>query len=558
MSFRVGLVLLVILLLLLSGSVLVFEGYYADRVYPGVSVWGVDVGGMQLEQAIGALERGLGLDAPVVTLYGPQRSWSVRLVDLGLRLDPRATLMQAYYLGRDPASSWIARLWTHGQLLAYGADFPPIVVYDEQVARFYLDALAKQIDVPVVDAALSLDDSTPVVHPAQAGRYVDVEATLAALSEAVIGLRPAEVKLVVREIQPAIADAESARQEAEALLARPLTLVLGQPREGDPGPWLIPAKELVAALDVQASGGELHIVLNEEPLRAFLEPLTDVLAIEPVDAWFRFDDALGQVEPISPSVDGRVLDVDASVARIVQALQAGERHVPLVMRTVAPRYPDTATAEELGIVELVAEGDSYFIDSPSARDRNIRIAAPKFSGIIIGPGETFSFNHYLGEVSAAAGYDESYITAGDQLAIEVGGGICQVSTTAFRAAFWGGYPIVEWWYHNHRIGYYELMGAGVGMDATVYSPHVDFKFVNDRLHPLLIETEIVEGAHRLIFRFYSTADGRQVEKEGPEITGETAPAPPIYKLDESLAPGTVVRWQSAVNGLTATVRRRVR
>jgi vancomycin resistance protein YoaR len=245
------------------------------------------------------------------------------------------------------------------------------------------------------------------------------------------------------------------------------------------------------------------------------------------------------------------------MAVIVRELEAGSHYVPLELEVIAPRYPDAALAEEVGIVELVAEGDSYFIGSPSGRDRNIRLAATKFDGIVIPPGETFSFNHFLGEVSAEAGYDESYISAGEQLAIEVGGGICQVSTTAFRAAFWGGYPIVERWPHNNRIGYYELRKAGVGMDATVYSPYVDFKFVNDREYPLLIETEVEDAGHRLVFRFYSTDDGRQVEKEGPDVTGKTKPGPPIYQLDEDLDPGTVIKWQSAVDGQTAVVTRKV-
>jgi vancomycin resistance protein YoaR len=160
-------------------------------------------------------------------------------------------------------------------------------------------------------------------------------------------------------------------------------------------------------------------------------------------------------------------------------------------------------------------------------------------------------------VTVEQGYDESYVTAGEQLAIEVGGGICQVSTTAFRAAFWGGYPITERWAHNNRIGYYELRGAGLGMDATVYSPHVDFKFVNDSPYPLLIETEVEDAEHRLVFRFYSTDDGRRVEAEDVVVSDETEPGPPIYQLDEDLEPGSVIRWQSAVDGLTATVERRV-
>ncbi len=555
MKIRLLCVFLCSFLILLFGSVLAFELYYAKRIYPGVWVWTVGVGGKRPEEAAAVLEDGLGLNAPLVYLRSPDRSWGVRPTDLGLRLNPQATLAPAYQLGRD--RSWAGNLLTHLRLLAYGENFPPIVVYDERVARFYLEALAEQVDLSPTDATLSLDGVVPIANPARSGRYLDVEATLVALVPAVTRLAPAEVEMVVHEIPPATTDAEQALAEAEALLADSLMLVLAHPREGDPGPWALPPEQLATMLVARAESGALHAALDEDVLRAYLEGLAPALVIEPVDARFHFNEGTGQLEPISPSTEGRALDVGASVVRIVQELAAGNRYVPLVVQAVPPRYPDTATAAESGIVELVAEGDSYFIGSPSGRDHNIRLAAPKFDGIVVAPGETFSFNHYLGEVTAEAGYDESYITAGEQLAIEVGGGICQVSTTAFRAAFWGGYPIVNRWYHHYRVGYYELMGAGVGMDATVYSPQVDFRFTNDRPHPLLIETEVEETAHRLVFRFYSTDDGRRVEREEPVVSDETEPGPPIYQLDQELEPGTVIRWQSAVNGLTATVERRV-
>ena len=555
MKIRLLCVFLCSFLILLFGSVLAFELYYAKRIYPGVWVWTVGVGGKRPEETAAVLEDGLGLNAPLVYLRSPDRSWGVRPTDLGLRLNPQATLALAYQLGRD--RSWAGNLLTHLRLLAYGENFPPIVVYDERVARFYLEALAEQVDLSPTDATLSLDGVVPIANPARSGRYLDVEATLVALVPAVTRLAPAEVEMVVHEIPPATTDAEQALAEAEALLADSLMLVLAHPREGDPGPWALPPEQLATMLVARAESGALHAALDEDALRAYLEGLAPALVIEPVDARFHFNEGTGQLEPISPSAEGRALDVGASVVRIVQELAAGNRYVPLVVQAVPPRYPDTATAAESGIVELVAEGDSYFIGSPSGRDHNIRLAAPKFDGIVVAPGETFSFNHYLGEVTAEAGYDEAYITAGEQLAIEVGGGICQVSTTAFRAAFWGGYPIVNRWYHHYRVGYYELMGAGVGMDATVYSPQVDFRFTNDRPYPLLIETEVEETAHRLVFRFYSTDDGRRVEREEPVVSDETEPGPPIYQLDQELEPGTVIRWQSAVNGLTATVERRV-
>jgi vancomycin resistance protein YoaR len=555
-SLTYGLLLIsVVLVCLLLGSVAAFELIYADRIYPGVWIWNVDVGGMPVEEAAEVLDRSLEFDVPLVVLRRGEQVWPVRPVDLGFRVDPIASLAPAYRIGRD--GSWVDNLVTHGQLLIESVNLPPIFVYDTRVPREYLYTLARQIDQPPTDANLALDGFKPVASAARVGHQLDVETTLTALLPAVPELKPVEVTLVVDEIPPAIVDAEAARSQLEALLAEPLTLVLADPREEDPGPWVVPPEDILTLLGVYASDGALEVRLHEEAVRSYLLAIAPALVIEPVDARFHFNEVTRKLEPIQPSEDGRALDVEASAARIVQGLTAGNRQVSLVLKTVPPRYPDTATAEELGIITKVAEGDSYFIGSPSGRDHNIRLAAKQFDGIVVAPGDTFSFNHYLGEVSAEAGYDESYVTAGEELAIEVGGGICQVSTTAFRAAFWGGYPIVERWYHNHRIGYYELRGAGLGMDATVYSPHVDFRFTNDRAYPLLIETEIVDASHRLVFRFYSTDDGRQVEKEDPVITDEAKPGPPIYQLDEDLAPGKVTRWQSAVNGLTATVVRKV-
>lgn len=555
MKIRIVSIAFLVLAAALLCSALGFELYHAGRIYPGVQVQGVALGGMRPDQAAAALTSGLGLNDPLVTLRGPDRSWQVSPTDLGIRLDARATVEAAYNLGRE--FSWGENLLSHLELLSLGLNLPPVIVYDEQTTRLYLETLAEQIDFPPTDASLSLDGLTPVVNPSQPGRRLDVEATLEALTPALTGLTPAEIDLVVRQVPPPVADAEPARCEAESLLDGPLTLLLADPLEGDPGPWTLAPEQLAQMLVVRANDGALHAALDEDALRAYLEEIAPTLAIEPVDARFHFDAETGQLEPISPSSAGRTLDVGASVVRIVQELAAGNRYAPLVAPPVAPRYPETSTAEELGIVEQVAEGESYFIGSPSGRDHNIRLAAARFDGVVVAPGETFSFNYYLGPVTAEAGYDESYITAGEQLAIGIGGGICQVSTTAFRAAFWGGYPITERWAHYQRVGYYELRGGGVGMDATVYSPNVDFKFVNDRLTPLLIETEVEEATHRLIFRFYSTDDGRRVESAGAVVSDETEPGAPIYQLVETLAPGTVIPWQSAVGGLTATVERKV-
>jgi len=550
---RIGLLLLSMASLgvLLVGLGMAYEAWCADRIYPGVRIWGVPVGGMRPEAAADLLRERLPFpDEASFQLKGPDHVWIAHPADLGITLAAEATAQMAWRVGHDPDEGPL----DHLRLLLNGRNLPPILSFNPQQARLYLEALAEQIDHPPADATLRLEGAEPAVTPARAGRALDMEASLERVLQAIENLRD-EADLVVREVPPRVTHVEAARAQAEALFSEPFALVLPHPQESDPGPWFIAPEELATMLTVQAAGDRLQIVPDEAGIRAYLESLAPALVIEPVDARFHFNEETGQLVPIAPSAEGRALDVEASLQNVLRALEAGEHAAPLILQVVLPRYPETATAEELGIRELVAEGDSYFIGSPSGRDHNIRLAASKFDGIVIPPGGVFSFNHYLGEVSAEAGYDESYITAGEQLAIEVGGGICQVSTTAFRAALWGGYPILERWFHHHRVGYYELRGYGPGFDATVYSPQVDFKFRNDRPTALLIETEIEEEAHRLIFRFYSTDDGRRVEVKGPVVTDETEPGPPIYQLDESLPPGTVIEWQSAQNGLTATMER---
>ncbi len=547
--------LLLILIVLLVGSIGIHEALHANRIYPGVSVWGTEVGGLLPNRASTKLQDSSRLHDPLITLIGPDRSWNVRPSDLGLQLESASTLERAFRLGRQ--RPWPGRLVSRLELLAYGANVAPTFTYDESQARRYLETLSEQVNISPSDAELTLEGITPRVKPAEPGRRLNIDRTLTALSPAVTQLSPATVDLVVEEIFPAITDATVAEAEIERLLKSELTLTVADPAEDDPGPWVIHPEELADMLQLHSESGVLGASLDEETLQARLERIAPALEIEPVDARYHFNELTESLEPIAASHEGRTLDVDGSVRRIVEALEAEEREVPLVIEEVPPAYPDTATAAELGIVDLVATGESYFIGSPTGRDHNIRLAASQFDGLVIPPGETFSFNHYLGEITAEAGYDASFITAGEQLAMGVGGGICQVSTTAFRAAFWGGYPVTERWAHSQRVAYYELRGGDVGMDATIYSPVVDLKFVNDRSAPLLIETEVEEGAHRLLFRFYSTDDGRTVEMEGPIITDETTPGPPIYELDEDLAPGTVTKWQSAVDGLTATVYRRV-
>jgi len=262
--------------------------------------------------------------------------------------------------------------------------------------------------------------------------------------------------------------------------------------------------------------------------------------------------AIDQLEVIQRATIGRSLDIEASISVINEKLIAGEHEVVLDMEYANPPVTDEMTAEQLGVRELVSSYTSFFYGSNAARIQNITLAAGRFHGILVPPGSTFSMADALGDVSLDSGYAEALIIFGDRTIKGVGGGVCQVSTTLFRTAFFGGYPIAERYAHAYRVGYYELTASGgynpdlAGLDATVYAPVVDFKFTNDSTAWLLMETYVDENARTLTWKFYSTSDGRTVEWDtsGPQNIVE--PEKPIYEENPELSQGEIkqVDWEA--------------
>jgi vancomycin resistance protein YoaR len=294
-------------------------------------------------------------------------------------------------------------------------------------------------------------------------------------------------------------------------------------------------------------------------LRQHLEPLAGPLTQTPQNARFIFNDETKQLELLQPSRSARQLNIDATIARIKDALGQDTHSVPLVLDVIAPAVPDTATAAELGITQLVSEQSTYFAGSSAERVRNIEVAGARFHGLLVAPGATFSFNEHLGDVSLDSGFAEALIIYGGRTIRGVGGGVCQVSTTVFRAAYFGGFPVEERYSHAYRVSYYERgdVWRGPGLDATVYAPLVDFKFTNDSPSWLLMEVYVNPGASRITWRFYSTSDGRQVTVSPAEVTN-LVPAPePLYEEDASLAAGEVKQTDYAAEGADVAVYRTI-
>ncbi len=252
-------------------------------------------------------------------------------------------------------------------------------------------------------------------------------------------------------------------------------------------------------------------LINESAIKAHLEDLARKVNSDPADAKFAVTD--GKVTTFAPEQAGISLDVAKSTQTIITALKSNPlpKQIPLNFNSKKPEI-NYSEVNNLGIASLIGEGTSNFKGSPSNRIHNIKVATERYNGVLIKPGEEFSFVKILGEVDGDHGYLPELVIKNNTTEPEFGGGICQVSTTAFRAAIYSGLKITARKNHAYPVSYYNPQG----MDSTVYIPNPDLRFKNNTPGYILIQTKIVGTV--LTFDFFGTDDGRKTTIDGPRIT----------------------------------------
>ncbi|MCG2769858.1 MAG: VanW family protein [Anaerolineae bacterium] len=548
-------------------AMIIHQAHYAQRIYPGVRVEEMDLRGKARSEAKTLLEDYYRdyAQRPIL-LSDAQQSWMASLADMGVSVDINATVAAAYALGRSGEFRHDIR--TQLELLLKDRSLTPVLDLDEGRCAVYLGRLARDIDHPARNASLVITGLQVRVEPSRPGRELAVAATCQRLREQ-LGSSPLErLELSVVEIRPPVLDVEMGRAQAERILSAPIILSFSdRVPDAEDGTALTESKrtwtldqaalaKMLVIRQVATPEGrvDLSIGLDREELAEWVSRLDMQIARPSRDARFEYNPVTGQLVPTVMSQDGLALNITDTVGLIESQVKADQRVIPLSVESTPARV-SVEHSDELGIRELMGRGETFFKGSSEERARNIEVAAARFHGVVVLPGETFSFNHYLGAVSEAYGFEESWVIFGDRTILGPGGGVCQVSTTCFRAAFFGGFPIVERWPHAYRVGWYE---PPLGLDAAIFSPSVDFKFTNDTKHAVLIQTHADRVKESLIFDFYGTGTGRTVEMEEPQISDRVPPPDPVYELDPSLPPGTKKQLESSREGLDVTLYRIIR
>lgn len=404
-----------------------------------------------------------------------------------------------------------------------------VVKYNQSALDNEINKITSLVTEQPKFETLSLENGKVIDIPGKDGYEVDNQLLNKEVTNSLKTFNPI-VMLNLRRVSANYDDAtrNKLNDQAKNLIGKKITIELNKKST------VVSDAELISTLNDRE-------VNNFENIKKITKNIAEKFNQETKDSVFIFEN--GKVTEFIPSQEGVLVDQDILAKDVVQQRdelinsKSTELSLDLPYTKTQPEIT-TGSINNLGIKEMIGHGESTFRGSAVSRIHNIKLASSKFNGVLVAPGETFSFNDVLGDVSKFTGYEQAYIIKDGQTVLGDGGGVCQVSTTMFRAALDSGLPIVERRSHSYRVSYYE-QNSGPGLDATVFSPTTDFRFKNDTGNYILIQTVFDASRHMLTFDFYGTSDGRIATVSKPVIKEVTPPPEDLYIDDPTLKVGVV-------------------
>ncbi|MBI4709444.1 MAG: VanW family protein, partial [Candidatus Portnoybacteria bacterium] len=381
---------------------------------------------------------------------------------------------------------------------------------DQEKSEDFIRKNFSGLENPAINAKLVYDSKKDdfSITQAKTGEIFDRENLSRELEARLASLNRSPIELIKIIDLPKVTEDKNNKAKIRAKEIAALTPIQ---LEYNDSTWPIEKAELIGWLDfipVAQKDQTMDIVISEISVQNFLTELAPSVNRETVNANLALND--GKVVAFALSQNGRKLKIQESAKKISQDILARQKEVSLIIEETKPEIT-TDTIDTLGLTSLIGQGVSDFAGSPKNRTHNIGVGAARFNGVLIEPGQDFSFNEILGEVSAKEGYLPELVIKGNKTIPEYGGGICQISTTLFRAAINSGLKITERYPHAFPVKYYNPQG----FDATIYPPHPDLRFINDTPNNILIQSKII--GTKITFELYGTKDDREIKVNGPII-----------------------------------------
>ncbi len=519
------------------GLGLLFAGS-TQKLPEGATVAGMSVGGLTTDEAVKRLDKRYeALRRTPVTFTAGPRQFDVRPNEVILEVDWRAAVQTARRQGDGFAP--VRGLRRLGRRF-FGGDITPPARANDALLTHRLANLSRQIDRPEREAAIRLKGLQPVVVRGATGRTLQRDAAARVMVSSLVAFSRAPVALPVEITQPTVTASALApvTAQVETAVSGPVHLVRGETR------WRLPRWRIAKLLDLPNKGATTLTIGGAEA-DAYFARFRKRVGREPRNAEFVVVDNDVMVRPGLP---GLGLDVAAArKAILAAALSPTDRTGRLLVERVAPERT-TREARAMGITGLVGGYTTSYGGEPN-RIHNVQLVSRLIDGALIAPNSEFSFNGTTGERSADKGFLEAPVIINGELQTGLGGGVCQVSTTVFNAAFDAGLSITSRTNHALYISHYPQ-----GRDATVNFPDLDLKFQNDTAKWLLVRTFV--GSSELTVKIFGTPVDRRVEVETAplEVTG----APVVKRVpDPGMWVGEQVLEESGEPGRKTSVTRRV-
>ncbi|MBU0707310.1 VanW family protein [Patescibacteria group bacterium] len=526
---------------------------YSNRAIPGIKLSSVSISGMRatdIEKLLNDYQYQIETDGFIfrhqnksVVLY--PTIVSTLDADLSYNLitiDSEATVNKVMEHGHQ-GSFWQK---TNDFIQAYtqGINVSPHYSLDQDEIIKILTNNFSEFDTPANNPVIQVSsDNKIIVSQENSGQILDYELAVEELTTIINDLEARLIILKKVEDTPTItlAETQTSQIKTKDIISR-LPWIL----EYEDYRWLIDNQIATDWFEFSRDkSGEIIIDLNDRAVIKYLKaiPGTD-LDIAPKEGKFVLEDE--RVTEFQVATNGSVININDTLNQMrIDLINNPGAISEIKVDTIEPTS-STEDINQLGIKELVGEGSSNFRGSPRNRVHNIQVGANTLNGLLIKPGEEFSLVSALGDIDATTGYLPELVIKGNRTIPEYGGGLCQIGTTFFRAVLDSGLSVTARQNHSYRVSYYE---PPVGMDATIYNPQPDFKFINDYDKHLLLQTRI-EGT-QLIFKLYGTKDGREASTTEPRVYNYVKPGPTKYIDTEDLAPGETECTEKAHTGADA-------
>jgi|SRR5579859_714881 len=510
------------------------------------------VGGLTAAQASALLHGWDQKQAPFsFTLFFDQTKISSTAAELSMKKNNDEVINEALATQLKQKSQPLWENWQKLFATPVEQDFLTTTSFDPRAVTQMVAEFQKRTNKPGKEPSITLRISdaprTLQINPGQLGQEVDVDKTITAfLTQA---QKTASISAVVTTTSHQLSSIElqQARSRALQYVGKKILFTF-------------------AKVNITEELNDQQLIKLLQLPDGFLTPKIQLLTY----SWKKDIDRLVQnpeltydpktltVKSFTPPRDGLTLDQQQTQQLVLDGLSkiaSGSAspttvlfELPIATTSPATTLSDTNT---LGIDERIGFGDSFFRHSIPGRIHNVTLTAERINNIIVKPGAEFSFVKTLGEVSAATGFAPAYIIQGDRTVLGDGGGVCQVSTTVFRALLNAGLPITRRVAHSYRVGYYEE-NSQPGFDATVFGGNTDLRFINDTSHDLLVHTEIDPQKLYLTVEIFGTSDGRTSTISDYQLSDVTPAPPPLYQSDPTLPHGTTKQIDFAAPGSKTT------